>query len=293
MFEYAPYNLADILELGALNETLARTLFQQLLNGLGYLHTRNIIHRDIKPQNILFDEHFTLKICDFGLSTRVTNEAKPKTICGSDGFKAPEMLMRKNYNGVMNDLFAAGVTLFVLATGKAPFIAATPTQGFYKFIAMNQSAKFWQAHEKKTKLSPELKDLLGAMFAFDPTHRLTIAEVLSHPWMTGDTLMNNELEEEMRAIEEERVQKKRRAMLKTLRGRNLPLAKNTNRSLAESVDISLGVKKGLYRKELGRLSDRLVPCIHNYGQLEALLQMMEGDLRLEDGVVLLSKMFAE
>jgi len=56
------------LEFGPLNETIARTLFLQMLNGLNYLHGQNIIHRDIKPQNILFDEHFTLKICDFGNS---------------------------------------------------------------------------------------------------------------------------------------------------------------------------------------------------------------------------------
>lgn len=55
-----------MLELGALNETIARTLFQQMINALDYLHSKNIIHRDIKPQNILFDEHFNIKICDFG-----------------------------------------------------------------------------------------------------------------------------------------------------------------------------------------------------------------------------------
>ena len=88
-----------------------------------------------------------------GLSAKVANDSKPKTICGSDSFKSPELLMRKNYNGVMNDLFAAGVTLFNLVTAKAPFTSATPNNGLYKFIALNYIDKFWAAHEKKSKFS--------------------------------------------------------------------------------------------------------------------------------------------
>ncbi len=137
VFEYAPHNLADILEFGALSETLARTIFYQLLDGLSYLHRKNIIHRDLKPQNILFDGNYTIKICDFGLSTQVLADHKPKTICGSDSFKSPEMLMKKPYNGVMNDLFSIGVVLFILVSGRAPFMSATPHSGLYQFIALN------------------------------------------------------------------------------------------------------------------------------------------------------------
>lgn len=101
--------------------------------------------------------------------------------------------MKKNYNGVMNDLFSAAVTLFILVSSKAPFNSATPNNGFYKFIALNHLDKFWNSHEKKSKFSPELKNLLSEMLAFDPTHRLSISEVLSHPWMTGDILMGDDL----------------------------------------------------------------------------------------------------
>jgi len=179
------------LEFGALGEPIARTLFIQMINALSYLHSQNIIHRDIKPQNILFDDHYNIKIADFGLSTRVEAEGKPKTICGSDSFKSPELLMKKNYNGIMNDLFAAGVTLFILVSGKAPFINSNPNTGFYKFIALNYIEKFWSSHEKKITFSADLKNLLTSMFAFDPTHRLTISEILSHPWVTGDILMSD------------------------------------------------------------------------------------------------------
>lgn len=161
-----------------------------MLDGLSYIHGQNIIHRDIKPENILFDQDFNLKICDFGLSVKIEGcNNKPKTLCGSDLFKSPEMLMKKNYNGLMNDLFAAGVTLFILITGKGPFINANPNCGNYQFIAYNYFEKFWSIYEKKKKLSKNFKSIINSMLAFDPTNRLSISEIMSHPWMSEDTLL--------------------------------------------------------------------------------------------------------
>mgnify|MGYP000918856174 FL=1 len=100
----------------------------------------------------------------------------------------------------MNDLFAAAVTLFILTAGRAPFIVANPNTGLYNLIALNYVDKFWNAHEKRTKFSPQLKDLLVSMLAFNPTHRLTIPEILAHPWMAGEILAPEQLETEMRRI---------------------------------------------------------------------------------------------
>ncbi len=91
----------------------------------------------------------------------------------------------------MNDLFAAGVTLFILMTGKAPFNNATPNTGLYQFIALNYPDKFWKVHDKKQKYSLQFKNLINSMLAFDPTHRLSIAQILSHPWMCQDILMGD------------------------------------------------------------------------------------------------------
>ncbi len=67
------------MEFGALNETIARTLFHQMISALSYLHSKNIIHRDIKPQNILFDEHYNIKIADFG-NYGLTQDSHPKLL---------------------------------------------------------------------------------------------------------------------------------------------------------------------------------------------------------------------
>lgn len=75
----------------------------------------------------------------------------------------------------MNDLFAAGVTLFILVTGNGPFISANPQNGNYQYIAMNFFDKFWNIYEKKKKYSQNFKNLINSMLAFDPTYRLSIA----------------------------------------------------------------------------------------------------------------------
>ena len=68
--EYAPKgSLFDIVRYGgALSEVIARTYFKQIVSGLRHCHSKDIVHRDLKLQNILLDEHFNIKICDFGLS---------------------------------------------------------------------------------------------------------------------------------------------------------------------------------------------------------------------------------
>ena len=71
----------------------------------------------------------------------------------------------------------------------------------------------------------------------------------------------------MRQIEMEMIQKKRRAVLKNLQGKNIQLNKHVNRSLADSVDIAKAVSKGTYRKELGKVTDRFVPVLENYEAL--------------------------
>lgn len=99
----------------------------------------------------------------------------PTTICGTSGYKSPEMLMKISYNGILNDLFAAGVLLMNLVTGRSPFNSADPKTGLYKYIATNQHQKFWTEFEKKVTIDQDLKTLVNSMLAFDPTQRMTVA----------------------------------------------------------------------------------------------------------------------
>lgn len=102
--------------------------------------------------------------------------------------------------------------------------------------------------------------------AFDPTHRMTISEILSHPWMNGEVLMGEDLEKEMKKIEMDILQKKRKKMLKNLQGRPIELNKNAHRGL-QNAELTKEIEKRQYRKELSKLSDRFVPIVKTYGDL--------------------------
>ena len=108
-----------------LEETQVKSIVYDILCGLNYLHKAKIIHRDLKSNNIfLYDDNFTVKIGDFGLvkhTKKGLNMEKFRTKCGTLGFMAPEMLSRASYDGQATDIFAMGVILFIMVTGRPPF----------------------------------------------------------------------------------------------------------------------------------------------------------------------------
>ena len=112
VLEYAPGGeLFDILYYtSALKEVVARTYFKQIINGLEACHNANAVHRDLKPQNLLLDSKFNVKITDFALSKIIQSDAETR------GYQAPELLLGQKYN-LKCDIFSVGVILFVLMAG--------------------------------------------------------------------------------------------------------------------------------------------------------------------------------
>ena len=169
-----------------LSETQIAVIFKQLLSGLAYLHSHNIVHRDLKLENILIHEIekskttgedlFNIKIIDFGTARIFGNKKKPQSIVGSSYYIAPEVL-RQRYNKEC-DLWSVGVILYMFIVGHAPFdgcddeeITANIQKGIYR-----KDDRRWK------KASREVKDLIQKLLIYQPKKRLTAIQALKHPW---------------------------------------------------------------------------------------------------------------
>jgi len=208
---------------GRFSEPIARFYFHQLINGLEYVHNKGVTHRDLKPENVLYDQSFNLKIADFGFAAPIEGRDASgylKTKLGTESYMAPEIHMRKPYQGASVDLFASAIILFITFTQHPPFTKAVPEDPFYRLICANRADLFWKAHSKNKPngaefFSEEFKNLITSMLQFDPAHRLSMAEVKAHPWFNGTVATYEEVQQEFayrkekidKDIEAKRVQK--------------------------------------------------------------------------------------
>ncbi len=114
------------------SEKHAKTIIRALANGLEYLHSRQISHRDIKLENIILSESLSPKLIDFGFSTCIEKNRKVKIFCGTPSYMAPEIVQKKEYRGEPADVWALGVLTFVTLTGIFPFRGATDQELYRK-----------------------------------------------------------------------------------------------------------------------------------------------------------------
>lgn len=187
-----------IAQTGKFSEDVARFYFHQLCDAFEYLHGKGVSHRDMKPENILLDGDFNLKLADFGFSsTKAQNESRK----GTDSYMAPEIHMGQKYSGQCVDLFAAGIILFIMVAQHPPFNKATPKDPHYKTISANRLDLFWKLHSRNKPgglefFSAEFMDLINQLLGFDPIHRPSLAEIKAHDWYNGPVPSYDEVKEE-------------------------------------------------------------------------------------------------
>ena len=114
LFEYVARKPKD-------DERLCSYIFRQVVSAVGYLHARNIVHLDIKPENIIINQQFQVKLIDFGCAAILQPGKEFETFCGSMPYCSPEVLRGNKYKGPELDLWSLGVTLYTLVFGENPF----------------------------------------------------------------------------------------------------------------------------------------------------------------------------
>ena len=163
-----------ILTKNRLNELESLKYFQQLINCLFYLHSQNIAHRDIKIDNMLLDSNKDLKLIDFGLSTKYTDDDLLDQPCGTVVYAAPEVLEGKEYHGMLADVWSSGIVLFGMLAGYLPFSDKDDEENKKQVIkGIINIPDFFSA---------QVKDLLKHMLDVNPMTRYTLQEIKDHPW---------------------------------------------------------------------------------------------------------------
>ena len=164
-----------------ISEDKARTISHSIAAAVYYLHTYGIVHRDLKLENIMMvDEsnHSDLKIADFGLSKILGPSETSTEPFGTIAYAAPEVLMQKPY-GKNVDLWSLGVIIYAMLSGSFPFNGKDPKETAKATVCEDISFKnpLWNY------ASDEVKDLIKSLLTKDRFKRITIEEVLTHPWI--------------------------------------------------------------------------------------------------------------
>ena len=150
---------------------------RKLFSALNHMHAQEVVHRDIKPDNIMLTGDGELKLIDFGLSQRTEMDGShAKNIAGTPYYMAPEVL--EGHYDSKCDIWSVGVILYVFMSGYLPFQGESRNEVFYKIV----NGKYHFNHPEFQDCSQEARDLITRLLEVDPKKRYTAYEALSHPF---------------------------------------------------------------------------------------------------------------
>ena len=178
-------------------EEVVKFYAYQIALAIGHLHSKDIIHRDLKLENILVDEEGYLKIIDFGLAKILKEEETTDTFCGTPEYLAPEMVSQRGHDKNV-DWWALGVLVYELLVGVSPFYNRNRNVMLSKIKASR--VVFPDPKKFKISISEECKDFICKLLDKKPTRRLGhsngIEDIIQHPWfavVNKEEILNKEI----------------------------------------------------------------------------------------------------
>lgn len=175
-------DLSEYLKKNELDERMTQEIFSQIISGIKYLYEKKIMHRDLKPQNILLTNDLKIKISDFGFAKFYNN--LDETMCGSPYYMSPEMITNNGYN-CKSDLWSLGIILYQMIVGKIP----------YK--ANNIQSLIREINSKRIMLPDHIivtsncKKLIYSLLEIDLNKRIQWEDLFNHPWLEKKSIELN------------------------------------------------------------------------------------------------------
>lgn len=163
---------------GRFPEFLAKFYFAEILLGIEYLHSKNIVYRDLKPENVLIDVDGHIKLADFGLSKILKTDERSFSFCGSPEYMCPEILKREGHNHMV-DYYTLGAILYEMLTGLPPYYTNNKGEMTKRIL---ESDLTFPSH-----MNEEVVQLISSLLARNPFQRLGskrgVEEIKEHEWL--------------------------------------------------------------------------------------------------------------
>lgn len=186
-----------IYEAGRLSEAVVAKAALQILKVLAYMHGQNMVHRDIKMENLMFSDEgrHTLKLIDFGFATKFNPKTKLSQAVGTPQYVAPEVVKNEPYDEKV-DMFSLGTVVYTMLTG-------TPLYGGSKNEIFKRKThnKIYFSTFFRDSLSEGAQSFVKQLLAFDPADRPSAVAALSHPWLLS--LVQDEVHDECDSVQDE------------------------------------------------------------------------------------------
>jgi serine/threonine protein kinase len=188
-----------IKKYSAFKEHLVAFFISQVLQGLKYLHSQGVVHRDIKGANLLTTKEGTVKLADFGVAMKLTESTKNMSIVGTPYWMAPEIVEQTGRCSTSCDIWSLGCTVIELLTTKPPYYDLEPMSALYRIVQDDYPPL-------PPNLSNELKDFLIKCFQKEPFFRKSAQDLLEHPWLSTVKNKNIQINEDIQTQESDEEQ---------------------------------------------------------------------------------------